>query len=220
MTVIASFFVDAAEIPFGRALAGTDTPIQLTQVVPVDGEFISYFWKERDGDTRAFEQHARDHPAVAALEDLDGRVDASLYRIEWAEAADGLLDALREHDVLVEEATTDHGEQWHFRLRVFDQGEPSAFQTACFEKDVHIDIQRMLHNPDSAEENEPGLDGLTEKQREALELALDEGYFALPRENSATELADEVGITRPAFFRRLQRAQKQIFTHLLRSPTP
>jgi predicted DNA binding protein len=78
----------------------------------------------------------------------------------------------------------------------------------------------MVHNPDSAEEGKPGLDGLTEKQREALELALDEGYFAVPRENSATELADEVGITRPAFSRRLQRAQKQVFTHLLRSPTP
>ncbi|WP_435078671.1 helix-turn-helix domain-containing protein [Halococcus sp. AFM35] len=218
MTVIASFSVEAAEITFGQALAATETRLELTQFVPVDGEFIPYFWKKRDGDTEQFEQHAREHPAVASLNNLDGRVDAALYRIEWSDEVDGFLDALHDHDVLVEEATTNHGEEWYFRLRAFGQSELSAFQTACFDAGIDISVQRMVHNPDTDTGNSRALVGVTDKQREALDLALEHGYFATPREHSATELAEMVDISRPAFSRRLRRAQQSVFSNLLRAP--
>lgn len=133
MSVIASFGVASEDIALGQALAGTETRIELTQFVPVDGEFIPYFWKERNGDREQFERTVRDHPAVADLVNLDGRVDAALYRIDWAEGTDGFLDALNEQDVLVEKASTNHGEKWFFRLRAFGQEELSAFQSACYD---------------------------------------------------------------------------------------
>lgn len=218
MTVVTSFSVEAADITFGQALAATETRLELTQFVPVDGDFIPYFWKERDGDTEQFEQHARDHPAVEALNNLDGRVDAALYRIEWTDEVDGFLDALHDHDVLVEEATTNHGEEWYFRLRAFGQSELSGFQSACFDSGIDINVQRMVHNPDTGSRSPRAFVGVTDKQREALDLALEHGYFAVPRENSATELAEMVDISRPAFSRRLRRAQQSVFSNLSRAP--
>ena len=215
MSVIAGFSVAAEEIVFGQALSGTETRIELTQFVPVDGAFIPYFWKERDGDTEQFERTAREHPAVEDIVNLDGRVEAALYRIEWTDEADGFLDALQTHDVLIEEATTNHGEEWFFRLRAFGQDELSAFQDACHKEDIHLDIQRMVHNPDTASDHDRAFVGVTDKQHEALNLALEQGYFQVPRESSATELAEEVGISRQAYSRRLQRAQQSIFTNLL-----
>jgi predicted DNA binding protein len=215
MSVVAGFSVDAEDIVFGQVLAGTETRIELTQFVPVDGGFIPYFWKERDGDTDQFERTAREHPAVADLVNLDGRVESALYRIDWSDEVDGFLDALRTHDIMVEEATTNHGAEWFFRLRAFGQDELSEFQSDCYDHGIHIDIRRMVHNPDSNGGHDRALVGVTGKQHEALELALDRGYFAVPREISATELADEVGISRQAFSRRLQRAQQSVFTNLL-----
>lgn len=215
MTVIVSFTVEAADIVFGQVLAETETRIDLTQFIPIEDDFIPYFWKERDGDSQVFEQRVREHPAVRTLENLDGRVEAALYRINWTDEVDGFLDALREHDVLVERATTNHGERWLFRLRAFDQTELSSFQSACYQEDIDIDIQRMVPNPDSDGMTSQALVGVTGRQREALDLALEHGYFEIPRENNATELAEMLGISRPAFARRLRRAEQSIFSNLL-----
>ena len=215
MSVIAGFSVAADEIVFGQALSGTETRIELTQFVPVGEKFIPYFWKERDGDTEQFKRTAGDHPAVADIVNLDGRVEAALYRIDWTDEANGFLDALRTHDILVEEATTNHGEEWFFRVRAFGQDELSAFQNACYEEGIHLDIQRMIHNPNNDSDHDRAFVGVTDKQHEALELALERGYFHVPRDISATELAEEVGISRQAFSRRLQRAEQSIFTNLL-----
>lgn len=213
MTVVASIAIDAEEFVLGEALASTMTRIELTQFVPVGEQLVPYFWKEHDGDRQAFEQHVRKHPAVVDLDDLNGRVNASLYRIEWTDEINGLLDALRTHDILVEEAATSDGDTWIFRLRALGQEAFSALQTACYEQGIHLDIRRVQHNPTSVERDRT-LVGVTPKQADALLLALEHGYFEVPREISATELAEEMGISRQAFSRRLQRGQQSIFTNL------
>ncbi|WP_049999292.1 helix-turn-helix domain-containing protein [Halococcus sediminicola] len=216
MTLIASFSVDTGDIEFGQALAGTETRIELTQFVPVGGQFIPYFWKERGGDRETFEQSVREHPAVADLVYLDGRVDAALYRIDWTDDVDGFLNALCDLDIIVEEASTNHGEKWSFRLRAFDQAGFTAFQHACSDHGINLDMRRMIHNPDAGGgRHDRALVGVTEKQREAIELALEQGYFEVPRQTTATELAEKMDISRQAFSRRLQRAEQTVFTNLL-----
>ncbi|MFQ3293780.1 MAG: hypothetical protein ACI9PP_000658 [Halobacteriales archaeon] len=59
------------------------------------------------------------------------------------------------------------------------------------------------------------LDALTEKQHEALELAYDEGYFERPRRTNQAQLADELGISKQAFSRRLARVEEKLFGQLL-----
>lgn len=214
MTVLASIGIESEEFRLGEALAATTTRIELTQFVPVESQLVPYFWKEHDGDRESFEQSVREHSAVADLEDLDGRVNASLYRIEWAGEIDGLLGALRDQDIMVEEAATSHGDRWLFELRALDEAALSAFQRDCHDSDVLLDVRRVHHNPSSGHESR-ALVGVTEKQREALSLALERGYFQVPRETSAGELGEELGISRQAFSRRLHRGQQSVLTNLL-----
>ena len=58
-------------------------------------------------------------------------------------------------------------------------------------------------------------DRLTDKQRIVLEAAYDSGYFEYPRETNATELAEELGISRSTFTRHLTVAQSKLLDETL-----
>lgn len=53
-------------------------------------------------------------------------------------------------------------------------------------------------------------DQLSERQREIFELAQEEGYYMWPRETSATDLADEVDISKTTFLEHLRKAEAKI----------
>lgn len=52
---------------------------------------------------------------------------------------------------------------------------------------------------------------LTPAQAEALRRALAEGYFAVPKEATAAEVAEVIGISKSAFLERLRRGQAGLF---------
>ncbi len=54
------------------------------------------------------------------------------------------------------------------------------------------------------------LSGLTRKQASALVVALDNGYFNLPRSANAVELAQRLGIPRTSFVDHLRKAQNKV----------
>ena len=69
--------------------------------------------------------------------------------------------------------------------------------------------------PARTEQHQTDIDELTDKQREALELAYAEGYFERPRRTNQAELADELGISKQALSCRLARAEEALFGQLL-----
>jgi predicted DNA binding protein len=58
------------------------------------------------------------------------------------------------------------------------------------------------------EKNRSGRFGLTEEQYEAITAALDRGYYEIPRDATAEELASEMDISRQAVAERLRRGHK------------
>lgn len=66
-------------------------------------------------------------------------------------------------------------------------------------------VERDSTESDTAE------NGLTEKQAAALEAAYHHGYFEQPRKNSATEIADALGVTHSTFLQHLRTAQRKVF---------
>ncbi|MFB6154375.1 MAG: helix-turn-helix domain-containing protein [Haloferacaceae archaeon] len=52
---------------------------------------------------------------------------------------------------------------------------------------------------------------VTPRQEEAIETALSMGYFAVPREVTAADVAAELGISKSAFLERLHRGQQTLF---------
>lgn len=55
---------------------------------------------------------------------------------------------------------------------------------------------------------------LTPAQGEAIEAALELNYFAVPREATAEEVAEALGISKSAFHERLRRAQASLFERI------
>ncbi|UVE52351.1 helix-turn-helix domain-containing protein (plasmid) [Haloferax larsenii] len=76
---------------------------------------------------------------------------------------------------------------------------------------VGITLQRVY--PLRADEDEPigRAWDLTPAQEESLRVALELGYFAIPRQHTADEVATELGISKSAFLERLRRAQQSLF---------
>lgn len=63
-------------------------------------------------------------------------------------------------------------------------------------------------------------DQLTEKQFEVLRTAYLSGYFDWPRDSTADECADALGITQPTFSQHIRAAQYTVFTALFDSTIP
>ena len=204
MSVLAACALEAEAFALGRVLAGADSRVELARVVPFDDRFAPYVRIDRLGDTDAFERAVESDPQIAGIERLGG-VDRVLYRLEWATEGpleSDFLAAIRAGGLLVERAVFSPGGRWLFRLRAPDYGAFSAFEAACLDAGITVDVRQVAH--------EPGPDGtaygLTAKQREALVLAFDEGYFDVPSGTSLSELATFLDISRQAYTRRLDRA--------------
>jgi predicted DNA binding protein len=216
VTVLATIAIDADAFALGEVLSDGDTGtrVELTQFVPTADSLVPYFWVTHSADHDAFERHVRADPRVARLANLDGGVDRTLYRIEWVDDLDGFLDALSDHALFVERASGT-AEEWLFRIRADTREALSAFNQACSEAGVPFDFHRIVQNP-VASDSTPY--GITDKQLAGLRLAFEEGYFHVPRETSQTELADQLGISRQAYSRRLDRALDSLVSNTVMEP--
>jgi len=59
------------------------------------------------------------------------------------------------------------------------------------------------------------LRSLTEKQRQAIDLAFYNGYYERPREHNTTEIAEKLGVSRPTFTQHLRAAQRKLLSGIL-----
>ncbi|WP_254547237.1 helix-turn-helix domain-containing protein [Halomarina pelagica] len=124
-----------------------------------------------------------------------------------AGAFDGSTDGALMDSILV----TPEG--W-FEEKLFkDYTAMSEFQTTCEENNIDVEILSLTHDSTSFEDDSPY--GLTERQHEALTLALSRGYYERPRQVTTEELADELGISQPSMSDLLRRGERQLLTATL-----
>jgi predicted DNA binding protein len=87
------------------------------------------------------------------------------------------------------------------------------FGTVHLER-VSNDFRREI-TPSAAEWQEL-LSSIPQRQRELLNLALERGYFDIPREVTLEELAGEMGITKTTASNHLRKAEQQVMQFLIR----
>lgn len=75
--------------------------------------------------------------------------------------------------------------------------------------DAEITVQRMKSPETTATVSETGA-RLSERQRQVFELARRRGYYSWPRETSATELAEELDVTKPTVLEHLRKAEAKL----------
>ncbi len=79
---------------------------------------------------------------------------------------------------------------------------------------VGVRLERVYPLQSEAEEVPSQQWNVTPRQEECIRAALELGYFSIPREATASDVADELGISKSAFLERLHRAEASLFEQI------
>ena len=203
MTLVAHVSVPGSDVLIGDLLSRyDDLEVDLLEMVPTGDDHVPYVRATGDEATlRSFERNVREDDRVAFLCRLDDGEGWALYRFEWVGPPDGFLEACITEELIVEDAVGTPRE-WHFRLLVTDREALTSFHRRCRDNGIPVRLRRVYDRENTGDR--VGW-GLTDAQHEAITLARRRGYFAVPRETTLTELADDLGISHQAMSGRLRR---------------
>jgi predicted DNA binding protein len=211
MSVIAEFQVQSAAFELGRILSVEEvSSIELESLVPTGEMTVPLFWIHNS--TRdSFVENVRQHPAVNNTSAVDSFEDRTLFTLDWDTNQDHLFRGMENYDGQLLSAIG-RPDTWQFELRFPDHEALSNFTTHCQSESVSLEATRVYNptNPDAG----PWY-GLSEPQREAMILAVESGYYDIPRGCTTQELADKLGISDQAVTERLRRAIVALVTHTL-----
>ncbi|AHG04409.1 bacterio-opsin activator [Halobacterium sp. DL1] len=213
MSVIVEFTIPATEFLLGEVLA--DPPgmrIELERLVPTSDAVMPFLWV-RGADHATFEQRVRENPAIGTVDALDRADDWVLYRVEWADEPFSLLEIINTSGGVILEGNGDS--EWQFRLRFPHHDALSTFYNFCTEENITLHIERSYTLTEKTPTGHRF--DLTQPEREALVLALHQGYFESPRQSSLADLAAELGVSEQAVSNRLRRGNEKILEQTLQS---
>lgn len=215
MTVIATVSVPAEAFALGATMAvEPQARVQLERVIPTGQTFVPYLWTPT-ATVDPVSEGLREVPDVESVAVVDDTGEHTLLRVEWAESVHGLLEMLAETGATVLAGAGEAG-TWRLRLRFSDPDSLSDFFQRCADRGVPVTLE-VIHGADRDERAAVGLD-LTEAQREALEVALEAGYFEVPRRIDLVELASRLGISDSAASERLRRGTATLLRDAIERP--
>lgn len=211
MSVIAHLRIPADAFELGRILAmGDDTAVELMSMVPL-GERAVPLFTVHDHDLSGFEGEVRSHPSVDDLQIMSEHEGETVFALDWNVERDVFFQGIGETGahLLSSRGTV---ETWEFELRFPDHAALSEFQEFCLNGHIPLEVGR-IYNP-----TRPGSGpwyGLSPVQRDTLVLAVEGGYYAIPRQMSTKDLADELEISDQAVTERLRRAIARLVENTL-----
>ncbi|QSG15510.1 helix-turn-helix domain-containing protein [Halapricum desulfuricans] len=205
MSIVLELSIPGSDLSFGSLLdIAPEIRIRFDRVVPIGDGLFSYVWVNVP-DQATFEGAMQRHSIAESFRFLQRENGECLYRVNWQPKTDPFLRCLGEVDAAVLRARG-VANRWYFDLRFDTHDDVNHFQRRCSEQDVSISIERVVH--ESAGGQTSAL--LTPCQRQTIALALERGYFDVPRRTTMVELADELGVSDQAVSARIRRAMKRL----------
>ncbi|MFB6072401.1 MAG: helix-turn-helix domain-containing protein [Halobacterium sp.] len=206
MSIIVEFTLASPRLVLTEAM--TRAPETTLRVESVDGvppeDVVTLLWAS-GGDLEAFDDAIRADPTVTDVKLLDSFPERSLYHYRVADSVEVQMYnewiAVGAAQISIEA----QGGEWFHRVRFPDRDALREFQAAAAEEDVSFSLHRIYDEPDS-----PAARELTRAQAEAVEIALQAGYFEVPREASLSDVAAEIGVSEQSVSERLRRATRRL----------
>lgn len=216
MAVIVELRIPADAFDLGSVTQTTaGVHVELERIVPVANQTMPFFWAT-GSDLETFEREVRAAERVEELAVVVRVGDRTLYRVEWGETDATLRAAVAAGDATIVEASG--GDPWSFRMRFRDQQSLRDFHEYCRANDVAFTVDRVYTLRDQLESG--GDFGTTPRQHETLLVAVERGYFEVPRRVTLTEIAETFGISQQAASERVRRGANAVLRAALLPPPP
>lgn len=212
-TIEIDFMLEDSRCFFLRAAEASGCEIELNGLIPQhDGTLV--FISVTSGAADDLQAYFDKSPVVSRYRELNTEGDP--------------LVQLKIEEPFIATQLAEYG----MRLRRAEAGEGSCTLTIDFPPTIQLNegveivdtffedatpVAKREHGfADITEQQVPDryLGSLTDRQREAIELAFHRGYFDTPKQATGAEIADDMGISHSAFHNHLRSAEKQLFTVL------
>jgi predicted DNA binding protein len=135
-----------------------------------------------------------------------------LYYVKWVDDR-SVLGQLINQNGIVTEATLD-ADGWYVTLTFPTREDLSRAYEAWETNDWRIDVDRIAADAEAFTETI----GLTDEQHQAMERAVELGYYDIPRRITLEELAAELDISHQALSERLRRANRHLIIDTVHDP--
>ncbi|WP_435073018.1 helix-turn-helix domain-containing protein [Halorubrum sp. HHNYT27] len=171
--------------------------IELERCVPFDAELSPYLWLSGADDSR----YVGEATELAGV-DLVGEVDGEhLVRARWPPERPDVFGAIAASEAICLAGFRDRG-VWNLTLRFPSTASVSEWYRTCPRSGESVTIRQIQTGPGCRTDR---VSKLTDRQREALRVALETGYFAVPRETSLEGISTRLNISDTAASQRLRR---------------
>ena len=185
--------LESPDLALTRTVARADTatvqPVAGTGTVPNLG---AYLFTVQTEDFDRFEAALTGDPTIDSFERIVDRGTEALYRFEYAAGATVFSAAISDVDGISLDWTND-GAAWVVRVWLPDREALASLREFASDREIEFSLERVGDYTTLADDPD-----LTQKQREALLVALEMGYFEEPRSVPLDEVAAELGRSQPA----------------------
>jgi len=197
-----------------ESAATADTVITIDRTVPLgDGAYLQYGTVSGGGSAaldRLAELEAAEHWQSVTV--LDGEDDEETH-FEVRLSEPPAISLIAAHGGYVDEARIVDGD---YRLTAHLSPSADVRQVIEALTEVYPDLEMVARRQTrrtetSVDRVDQRLDEvLTERQRTALEVAYNSGYFEWPRNRSGEEVADSLGVSSPTFHQHIRKALSRL----------
>ncbi len=202
MVTIVELRIPASQTLFAEAVEREPSiEMELEQVVQATGLPI----RIRAGSVQDVEAALDATARIEGYDLISDERDGWLYSIRCGTDRFRVLPCVVETGGTVLTAALAEG-TWTIRLRYTDHADVERTVDRLHENGIDTDITSIR----SVSDDDIPTVGLTAEQYEALKLAVEYGYFEIPRRTSLEELSEHLDISHQSLSERLRRAQKGI----------
>jgi len=210
MSVIATFVVTAESFPLGSCIeTQPSAEIEIERIVPMREKTFPFVFVWDHTDFDEFERTARSVPEIERIEQLETFTDGRLYKLTWEDSVSPLVTEIIDNEGTILEAKGDTT-RWRFELRFPDHTDVSQFfQDVTGDSDIDLRLKSLVQEVTYQSSEDTSV--LTPKQQNAIQTALELGYYDVPREAYLEDVAEALDISPSATSSLLRRGCQQFF---------
>lgn len=213
MVLIVEFEI---ETPILRRTAESASRIDVEEIFRSSTDETKFIFWVYGEDLDGVDTALTDDETVRAFALLEEPGDRRLYSGTLSEHGEELLTypTAAEYDIAYLDITVTTDTK--IRARIPTREALFAYRDACRKREIPFRIERIFRESDQSGDRY----GITDRQREALLVALEAGYFDVPRNTTLSDVAAKLDISDQALSARLRRGQANLLRNTLRERTP